>query len=106
VLLDGHVVPSCLVLAAEADQGCLTTVEYFSRDGQPSFVQEELVQAGAVQCGFCTPGIVVSAHALLAANPQPSGDEVRTALAGNLCRCTGYAKIVQAVLTAAARSER
>ena len=96
VLLDGALVCSCLVLAAQADGHEVVTVE-----GVEHPIQEALVEAGAVQCGFCTPGIVVSAAALLARAPDPSDDEIREALSGNLCRCTGYAGIVEAVRLAA-----
>ena len=97
VLLDGQLVCSCLVLAAQAPGHELVTVEglRFNR------VQEAFVKAGAVQCGFCTPGFVVAATDLLERNPRPSDDEIREALSGNLCRCTGYAKIFDAVRIAA-----
>jgi carbon-monoxide dehydrogenase small subunit len=98
VLLDGVLVCSCLVLAAQADGHEVTTVE-----GVDHPIQEALVEAGAVQCGFCTPGIVVSAAALLDRSPDPSDDEIREALSGNLCRCTGYQKIFEAVRLAAQR---
>jgi carbon-monoxide dehydrogenase small subunit len=80
----------------------VTTVEGLAQAGEPSALQRALVEAGGIQCGFCTSGMLVSATALLAERPDPSEDEVRLALAGNLCRCTGYQKIVQAVLDAAA----
>ena len=97
VLLDSELVCSCLVLAAQAPGHEILTVEglQFNR------VQEAFVKAGAVQCGFCTPGFVVAATDLLARNPRPSDDEIREALSGNLCRCTGYAKIFDAVRLAA-----
>jgi carbon-monoxide dehydrogenase small subunit len=98
VLLDGTLVCACLVLAAQADGHAVTTVE-----GIDHPVQGALVEAGAVQCGFCTPGIVVSAAALLDRVPAPSDDEIREALSGNLCRCTGYQKIFDAVRLAASR---
>jgi carbon-monoxide dehydrogenase small subunit len=102
VLLDGRPVNSCSYLAVQAD-GCeVVTVEGVGGGGDLHPVQRELLAAGGVQCGFCTPGIVVSATALLAQTPDPDEDEVRRALAGNLCRCTGYQKIVEAVLRAAA----
>ncbi|MGE3288257.1 MAG: (2Fe-2S)-binding protein [Pseudonocardia sp.] len=102
VLLDGRPVNSCSYLAVQAD-GCeVVTVEGVGSGGELHPVQRELLAAGGVQCGFCTPGIVVSATALLAETPHPDEDEVRRALAGNLCRCTGYQKIVEAVLRAAA----
>jgi carbon-monoxide dehydrogenase small subunit len=97
VLLDGELVCSCLVLAAQAPGHELVTVEGLELNR----VQEAFVKAGAVQCGFCTPGFVVAATDLLARNPRPSDDEIREALSGNLCRCTGYAKIFDAVRMAA-----
>jgi carbon-monoxide dehydrogenase small subunit len=101
VLLDGKLVCACLVLAAQADGHDVVTVEGLGRDGELHRVQEAFVQAGAVQCGFCTPGLVVAAVDLLAQNPEPSEDEIREALSGNLSRCTGYAKIFDAVRLAA-----
>ncbi|MGH3006715.1 MAG: (2Fe-2S)-binding protein [Gaiellaceae bacterium] len=102
VLLDGELVCACLVLAAQADGHEVETVEGLAEDGRLHRVQEAFVETGAVQCGFCTPGLVVATAALLAANPEPSDDEIREALSGNLCRCTGYAKIFDAVRLAAA----
>jgi aerobic carbon-monoxide dehydrogenase small subunit len=102
VLLDGKLVCSCLVLAAQADRHEVVTVEGLAGDGQLHRVQEAFVAAGAVQCGFCTPGLVVAAVDLLERNSNPSDDEIREALSGNLCRCTGYAKIFDAVRIAAA----
>jgi carbon-monoxide dehydrogenase small subunit len=102
VLLDGVLVCSCLVLAAQADGHEVTTVEGLSSDGALHAVQEAFVRAGAVQCGFCTPGLVVATVDLLARTPQPSDDEIREALSGNLCRCTGYQKIFEAVRSSAA----
>ena len=104
VLLDGTLVCACLVLAAQADGHEVTTVEGLAGDGRLHRVQEAFVEAGAVQCGFCTPGLVVATAALLDERPQPTDDEIREALSGNLCRCTGYAKIFDAVRVAAARS--
>jgi aerobic carbon-monoxide dehydrogenase small subunit len=101
VLLDGELVCACLVLAAQADGREVVTVEGLARDGDPNPVQRAFVRAGAVQCGFCTPGLVVAAADLLAHNPTPTDDEIREALSGNICRCTGYAKIVAAVQEAA-----
>jgi carbon-monoxide dehydrogenase small subunit len=100
VLLDGRPVASCLVLAADADGAAVTTIEGLGQGGRPHPLQEAFVAKGAIQCGFCTPGMVMAATALLAENPHPSEAQVRTALAGNLCRCTGYAKIVEAVVAA------
>lgn len=101
VLLDGELVCSCLVLAAQADGREVVTVEGLARNGDPHPVQRAFVRAGAVQCGFCTPGLVVAVADLLSRNPAPTDDEIREALSGNICRCTGYAKIVDAVRDAA-----
>jgi carbon-monoxide dehydrogenase small subunit len=101
VLLDGTLVCACLVLAAQADGHDVTTVEGLARDSELHAVQQAFVDAGAVQCGFCTPGLVVATVDLLARSPKPSDDEIREALSGNLCRCTGYAKIFDAVRLAA-----
>jgi carbon-monoxide dehydrogenase small subunit len=101
VLLDGRLVCSCLVLAAQAEGHDVVTVEGLAEDGRLHRVQEAFVAAGAVQCGFCTPGLVVATADLLQRNAYPSDDEVREALSGNLCRCTGYAKIFDAVRMAA-----
>ncbi len=101
VLLDGALVCACLVLAAQAHGHDVVTVEGVGEDGQLHRVQEAFVETGAVQCGFCTPGLVVATVDLLAHTPQPTDDEIREALSGNLCRCTGYAKIFDAVRLAA-----
>lgn len=101
ILLDGEPVFSCLVLAADADQRLITTVEGLARRDGPSALQQAFAEHGAVQCGFCTPGMLLSAAALLEAVPRPDEDQIRRALSGNLCRCTGYAKIVDAVQAAA-----
>ena len=101
VILDGRTVDSCLVLGMEADGGEVVTVEGLAADGRPSVVQQAFLDHGAVQCGFCIPGQVVSAHALLASTPHPTRADVEEALAGNLCRCAGYQQIVDAVLGAA-----
>ena len=106
VLLDGQLVCACLVLAGQAEGREVTTVEGLARGPALHPVQEAFVQAGAVQCGFCTPGLVMAAADLLRRNPAPSEPEVREALAGNLCRCTGYAKILDAVALAAERTGR
>ncbi|MFO0561182.1 MAG: (2Fe-2S)-binding protein [Polyangiales bacterium] len=105
VLLDGEPVTSCLVMALQVDGREVTTVEGLSDNGQLSALQAAFVRAGAVQCGYCTPGLLVSATALLRKNPRPSEDEVRNGLAGNLCRCTGYNKIIDAVLDASREGE-
>jgi carbon-monoxide dehydrogenase small subunit len=101
VLLDGELVCACLVLAAQADGHEVVTVEGLGENGRLHRVQEAFVETGAVQCGFCTPGLVVATAALLEQIPDPSDDEIREALSGNLCRCTGYAKIFDAVRLAA-----
>jgi aerobic carbon-monoxide dehydrogenase small subunit len=104
VLLDGTLVCACLVLAAQADGHDVTTVEGLADGETLDPVQQAFVEAGAVQCGFCTPGLVVAAASLLRTNTNPTDDEIREALSGNLCRCTGYAKIVDAVKLAAERA--
>jgi aerobic carbon-monoxide dehydrogenase small subunit len=101
VLLDGRLVCACLVLAAQADGHEVVTVEGLGADGELHPVQAAFAETGAVQCGFCTPGFVVATADLLGRNPSPSDDEIREALSGNLCRCTGYAKIFDAVRLAA-----
>lgn len=99
VLIDGQVVNSCLVAAGQVDGCSVVTVEGLaSPDGTLSPLQQAFVERGAAQCGICTPGMLLAAHALLRDNPSPSVDDVRVALAGNLCRCTGYTKIIDAVL--------
>ncbi|GBD21145.1 Carbon monoxide dehydrogenase small chain [bacterium HR28] len=105
VLWDGAAVRSCLVLAAQADGANITTIEGLATDGTLHPVQQAFWEAHALQCGFCTPGMVLTAVALLAENPNPSEEEIREALSGNLCRCTGYQNIVRAVQLAA-RHER
>jgi carbon-monoxide dehydrogenase small subunit len=101
VLLNGKVVHGCLVLAAECAGSEVLTIEGLGRSGKLHPIQEAFVQLGAVQCGFCTPGMIMAAYALLQENPTPSEAMVRRALEGNLCRCTGYRKIIDAVLAAA-----
>jgi len=101
VLLDGRLVCACLVLAAQADGHEVVTVEGLGAGGQLHPIQAAFAETGAVQCGFCTPGFVVATADLLDRNPSPSDDEIREALSGNLCRCTGYAKIFDAVRLAA-----
>ncbi|MDQ2983052.1 MAG: (2Fe-2S)-binding protein [Actinomycetota bacterium] len=101
ILLDGELVCACLVLAAQAEGHEVVTVEGLGEDGRLHPVQEAFGETGAVQCGFCTPGFVVATADLLARVPSPSEDEIREALSGNLCRCTGYAKIFDAVRLAA-----
>jgi carbon-monoxide dehydrogenase small subunit len=104
VLLDGELVCSCLVLAAQAEGHGVVTVEGLVQDGQLHPVQQAFAETGAVQCGFCTPGLIVATADLLAHNADPNDDEIREALSGNLCRCTGYAKIFDAVRLAASRA--
>jgi aerobic carbon-monoxide dehydrogenase small subunit len=101
ILLDGKVVKSCLHLAVQADGREITTVEGLSTDGELNPVQEAFVKNYAFQCGYCTPGMVMTSYALLQTNPNPTDDEIRKALAGNLCMCTGYVQIVDAVKEAA-----
>ena len=102
VLLDGDLVCSCLVHGAQADGRTVVTVEGLATDGGLHAVQRAFVAAGAVQCGFCTPGLVIATVALLARDPEPADDDIREALSGNLCRCTGYGRIFEAVRAAAA----
>ena len=104
VLLDGTLVCSCLVLAAQAEGHEVVTIEGLAGDEDLHPVQQAFVDAGAVQCGFCTPGLVVAVADLLERSPHPGEDEIREALSGNLCRCTGYAKIFDAVRLAAERA--
>jgi aerobic carbon-monoxide dehydrogenase small subunit len=107
VLVDGDLVCACLVLAASAIGVPVTTIEGLAEPGAPSDVQRAFVDAGAVQCGFCTPGLVMAAHALLDHNPQPTLTEIREELSGNICRCTGYGRLVAAVQqVAVARARR
>jgi len=101
VLVDGKPVLSCLMLGIEAVDSAVTTVEGMMRDGAPHPLQKAFADLGAAQCGYCIPGILLTAKALLNANPQPTRQEIRQALSGNLCRCTGYTKILQAVELAA-----
>ncbi|MCH7594139.1 MAG: (2Fe-2S)-binding protein [Chloroflexi bacterium] len=102
VMINGRTANSCLVFAAEMDGNEITTIEGIATQGKLNPVQEAFIKDGALQCGFCTPGFIISATALLQRNPDPSEEEIRTRLAGNLCRCTGYDKIIMAVEDAAA----
>ncbi len=102
MIVDGRLVTSCLMIAAQADGRDVVTIEGLAANGRLHPVQQAFIDAGGVQCGFCTPGMIMAAKSLLDRNPQPSLEEVREGLAGNLCRCTGYAKIYEAVLLAAA----
>lgn len=101
VLVNGRAINSCLMLAVEADECDVTTIEGLAVDGRLSPLQESFLDNGAVQCGFCIPGMVMSAHYLLQQNPHPTPAQVREGLAGNLCRCAGYSRIIEAVLAAA-----
>ena len=101
IMLDGKVVKSCLQLAVQVDGREITTIEGLAHDGELNSVQEAFVKNYAFQCGYCTPGMVMTSHALLRQNPNPSEEEIRKALAGNLCMCTGYVQIVDAVKEAA-----
>jgi carbon-monoxide dehydrogenase small subunit len=101
VLLNGEPVNSCMVLAVECDGAKIVTVEGLAEDKQLDPIQEAIIQAGGVQCGFCTPGILISSRALLDRNPNPNEDEIQEALVGNLCRCTGYVRIIESVKMAA-----
>ncbi|MBA2693667.1 MAG: (2Fe-2S)-binding protein [Rubrobacter sp.] len=104
VYMDGTLVCSCLVLAGQAEGRDIVTVEGLADEDELHPVQESFVEAGAVQCGFCTPGLIVATHDLLERNAEPSDAEIREALAGNLCRCTGYEKILDAVKLAAGKN--
>jgi carbon-monoxide dehydrogenase small subunit len=105
VILNDRAVTSCLVLAAEADGQAVVTIEGLARDGSLDPLQEAFIQHGAVQCGFCIPGMIVAALYLLMTNPHPTVEEIEEGLAGNLCRCAGYSRIVAAVAAAAGRSQ-
>jgi len=106
VLIDGIPVNSCLVLAVEVNSKKITTIEGLSNNGQLHPLQEAFIEEGAVQCGFCTPGMILSAKALLDKNPTPTEQEIKVAIAGNLCRCTGYKKIIKAIISAAEKMRR
>jgi carbon-monoxide dehydrogenase small subunit len=106
VIMDGVAVNSCLVLGLQARGRRVLTVEGLAQDGELDTLQKAFIDAGAIQCGFCSPGMLMSAKALLMKNPHPSEAEIRLAIAGNLCRCTGYTKIVQAVQAVAQEGER
>jgi carbon-monoxide dehydrogenase small subunit len=101
VILDGKPVCSCLVLAVETDGAAVQTIEGLGKNGKLHPLQESFVRYGGAQCGFCTPGMIMMAKALLDANPAPSEEEIRFAVAGNICRCTGYTKIIEAIQAAA-----
>jgi len=101
VLLNGEPVNSCLVLAVECDCAMITTVEGLADNGRLAPIQQAIQESGGVQCGFCTPGILISAHALLQRNPNPTDDDIAESILGNLCRCTGYVRIIEGVKEAA-----
>ena len=103
VLLDGLPVTSCLVLAAQVDGRSITTVDGLVDDPAMEALRKAFMEDGAIQCGFCTPGMLISAYSLLMENPKPTEEEVKKAIEGNLCRCTGYVKIIEAILDAAER---
>jgi aerobic-type carbon monoxide dehydrogenase small subunit (CoxS/CutS family) len=105
VLVDGKAVNSCLVLAAEVEGKDILTIEGLAQDGKLDPLQKAFIEAGAVQCGFCTPGIILTAKAFLDANPHPTESEIRQGIAGNLCRCTGYEKIVRAIMSVTSSQE-
>ena len=100
VLIDGKAVTSCLVLAPQVNGHRVTTIEGLQKNGELHPLQEAFTESGAVQCGFCTPGMILAAKALLDENPSPTREEIKTAISGNLCRCTGYEKIIKAIETA------
>jgi 4-hydroxybenzoyl-CoA reductase subunit gamma len=104
VLVDGEAVPSCVMLASRCDGRAIETIEGLARQGRPSALQRAFHEKLGTQCGFCTPGMIMAAEALLRRNPRPSENEIRTALSGNLCRCTGYVKIIESVQAAAAET--
>ncbi|RLG88336.1 MAG: (2Fe-2S)-binding protein [Thermoprotei archaeon] len=106
VLINGDPVCSCLVLAPQAEGKEIITLEYLSKNGEIHPIQEAFIEAGAIQCGFCTPGFILTAYALLKRNPNPTIDEIKKALEGNLCRCTGYIKIIEAIQLAAKKLQR
>ncbi len=105
VIMNGKTVNSCLVLAMEADGKQITTIEGLSPAGKLHPVQQAFIDEGGLQCGFCTPGMVVSAKALLDENPNPTDEEIRQGISGNFCRCTGYTKIIKSIKTAAGKKE-
>ena len=100
IIYNGKAVPSCLMLAGQVDGAAVVTLEGVSENGELNYIQQAFVDAGAVQCGYCTPGMVLSAKALLDKKPDATNEEIKRAMSGNLCRCTGYAKIIEAVETA------
>jgi len=105
VIMSGKTVYSCLTLAIEAQGKPITTIEGLSKKGELHPIQQAFIDNGAVQCGFCTPGMILSAKVLLDKNPHPTEEEIRSAISGNLCRCTGYSKIVEAIWDTASENE-
>jgi carbon-monoxide dehydrogenase small subunit len=105
VLIDGKPAYSCITLVPQVHGHTVTTIEGISKDGELTDLQQAFIDEGAVQCGFCTPGMVISGEYLLAKNPSPTEEEIRQAIAGNLCRCTGYVKIIKAVQKAAEKRQ-
>lgn len=101
VLLNGEPVNSCIILAVEADGSEVQTIEGLEQEGELDILQKKFIEHGAIQCGYCSPGMIISGRALLNRNAHPTEQEVRKAIAGNLCRCTGYVKIVEAIMAAA-----
>lgn len=106
VLLDGEAVNSCLILISQVEGKEVTTIEGLSKDGVLDPLQSSFIEAGAIQCGYCTPGMIMSAKSLLLKNSNPSDEEIKTAISGNLCRCTGYTKIKKAIQLAAGQKVR
>lgn len=105
VLVDGKAVRSCLLLAMDAEGKDIITIEGLAEDGQLHPMQQSFVDHGAIQCGFCSPGMILTAKALLDENPNPAEDEIRKAMSGNLCRCTGYVNIIEAIMAVAKKQE-
>ncbi len=106
VLLNGKAVCSCLMLAVQAEGKAITTIKGIAKFGELHPLQQSFIEHGAVQCGYCTPGIILTAKALLDENPKPTEEEVREAISGNLCRCTGYQQIVEAIMATAAEVQK
>jgi len=106
VLIEGKAVNSCLVLAVEVDGKNIITIEGLTKNGKPHPIQEAFIEEGAVQCGFCTPGMILSAKVLLDEELNPTEEEIKKAIAGNLCRCTGYTKIIKAIKSAAEKMKK
>jgi carbon-monoxide dehydrogenase small subunit len=105
VIMDGKAIVSCLTAAAKADGKEITTAKGLAKDGQLHILQQKFLEHEAIQCGYCTPGMLMSAKALLDSNPHPSEEEIRVAISGNLCRCTGYQQIVEAITDAASETK-